>query len=144
MINSNTSSPIIKKLHWIYGSVLASLIIFGIVTAVVSYNNISKWKRELDKIPTISADSCVKVNNIELETPVLGKYIYSGTVDSLNMPDGEGMAVFPNGDVYKGTFVHGDFKEGRYTFVKDSTFFEGTFKDNLPDKSKGAYYFKKQ
>ena len=92
----------------------------------------------------------------------LGECKYSGPVNDLNEPNGEGHAKFTNGDRVVGTFVDGKiegdniafyffngdkfegsmksnkYKKGRYTVAKDGSYFVGTFKDNKP--SSGQWY----
>ena len=86
----------------------------------------------------------------------LGECTYTGEV-FMGQPNGKGTAVFDNGDMIDGTFVHGtvsgddieysfsngdtfygtiyndQFQKGRYTVGEDGSYFEGTFKNNEPD-----------
>lgn len=100
-------------------------------------------------------------------TVLMGKkneeYSYTGPVDEEQQPNGIGKAVFKNGRVYEGPFVHGKlegtdatfyldgdvfegefrdnmFYQGRYTVKDDGSYFEGTFTNGQPDK--GSWYDK--
>lgn len=100
-------------------------------------------------------------------TVLMGKkneeYLYTGPVDEEQQPNGIGKAVFKNGRVYEGPFVHGKlegagatfyldgdvfegefrdnmFYQGRYTVKDDGSYFEGTFTNGQPDK--GSWYDK--
>lgn len=48
---------------------------------------------------------------------------------------GNATLKFDNGDVYKGTFSKGYYKQGTYT-LKDGSYFKGTFKEGNPYKGK--------
>ena len=104
-----------------------------------------------------------EVSEKSLSIP-LGQCIYTGEVDSLGVPHGEGEAQFADGRSYKGTFVHGvvegaksvfkyengdtfegsfkknGFEQGRYTVKEDGSYFVGTFKGGNPNQ--GSWYDK--
>lgn len=95
---------------------------------------------------------------------VLGKFTYTGEVNENKVPNGEGKAVFANGNVYEGPFNNGNmdglhavykysngdvfegsfsqnyFDRGRYTIASSGEYFEGSFKNGNP--SKGTWYDK--
>ena len=97
-------------------------------------------------------------------TNALGTFTYTGMVDDNDVPDGQGKAVFDNGNVYEGPFsngnLHGDnavykfkngdifegsfnknyFDKGKYTIVSSGESFQGTFMNGEP--SKGTWYSK--
>ncbi len=101
--------------------------------------------------------------SIDFES-AMGTCSYTGPVDSDGKPHGTGRAIFSDGRSYQGPFIHGvaegdnatfiypgngtfqgsfhadKFKEGRYTFADDSSYFVGSFKDGQPDV--GTYYNK--
>lgn len=94
----------------------------------------------------------------------LGVCSYTGPVDSVGKPHGIGTATFSDGRSYQGPFVHGvaegdsatfikpgngtfqgsfhadKYKEGRFTFEDDGSYFVGTFKNGQPDV--GSWYNK--
>ena len=96
-------------------------------------------------------------------TNALGTYTYTGEVIG-DVPNGEGKAVFDNGNVYEGPFVDGNlhgsgavyhfkdgdsfegsfnqnyFDKGKYTIASSGEYFEGSFKNGEPDK--GTWYDK--
>ena len=113
--------------------------------------------------PTASVNSTTTVSGVKVSIP-LGTCTYTGEVNADGVPDGRGTAVFSNGDKCEGSFVNGGitgddityqfsdgdkfvgsfqnngFYKGRYTTAADGRYFEGTFKDNMPDK--GQWYDK--
>ena len=88
----------------------------------------------------------------------------SGYTDDVGLPSGRGRAVFSDGRLYEGPFIHGvmegenarfvyengdvfegEFRDnkfyvGKYTIKSDGSYFVGTFKDGQPDK--GTWYNK--
>ncbi len=48
--------------------------------------------------------------------------------------------VYPNGDIFWGSFKNNSFYEGKYMIAKDGSYFKGTFKKGQPDK--GTWYDK--
>jgi serine/threonine protein kinase len=71
-------------------------------------------------------------------------FTYTGAVHpnaSKTIPEGQGKAVFSNGDTYEGNFVNGlRSGDGKYTW-SDGEYFIGEFKNNLRDGC-GAWYGK--
>ncbi len=87
---------------------------------------------------------------------MLGTFSYTGEVDDNNKPNGNGEAVFENGNSYKGPFKNGNldgenavfrykqgdtfsgsfsnnlFKEGRYYIANSGDYFIGTFRNGDP------------
>ena len=55
----------------------------------------------------------------------------------------EGRALYTHrsGDTFDGTFINGQYGEGKYTVYPSGEYFEGTFKDGQPDE--GTWYNKK-
>lgn len=94
----------------------------------------------------------------------LGKCTYTGEINVEGMPNGQGTAVFNNGDKLIGTFVNGSvsgegieyyfsngdkfygtikndhLSKGRYTVGEDGSYFEGTFENDQP--ATGHWYNK--
>ena len=107
-------------------------------------------------------ESPTSVKNESMTIP-LGKCTYTGEV-FMGKPNGKGTAVFKNGDKLIGTFDNGSvsgegieyyfsngdkfygiikndhLSKGRYTVGEDGSYFEGTFKNNQPNK--GQWYDK--
>lgn len=83
-----------------------------------------------------------KVEKVKILSTKLNTYVYTGMVNSEGIPDGEGEAVFSNGDTFVGTFDNGELLFGRYTWVNDSSYFKGRFKDSEPDDQRGGYFDK--
>lgn len=102
------------------------------------------------------------VENEEIKIS-LGNIVYSGSVDEKGSPNGKGKCTFTDGSTYTGDFVHGALTgEGIYeyqngdifmgTFENDQQikgkyyqkdqhrYFEGSFKDDVPDPDNGTYY----
>ena len=73
------------------------------------------------------------VENMKTSNQFLGECIYTGPVDSDQLPHGIGKAIFTQGDAksYEGPFVHGEMEgdQAVYTY-KNGDVFTGTFKDN--------------
>ena len=109
-------------------------------------------------------DGVKVVKNMLTTIATLGECKYSGPVNDLNEPNGEGHAKFTNGDRVVGTFVDGKiegdniafyffngdkfegsmksskYMKGRYTVAKDGSYFVGTFNANKP--SSGQWFDK--
>lgn len=122
---------------------------------------------EVDTVVAVPAAAEVTSVTDQAFTVLMGKkseeYSYTGPVDTDGQPNGTGKAVFKNGRVYEGPFVHGKlegknatfnldgdvftgefrdnmFYQGRYTVKDDGSYFEGTFTNGQPDK--GTWYDK--
>lgn len=75
------------------------------------------------------------VTNKETTVPNIGSCLYSGSVDSNDLPHGEGTATFTDSKgnitaIFKGRFHHGNFEYGTYESIEMSHRFEGTFNNN--------------
>lgn len=135
--------------HWIYGVIIA-LLIFGGTLIVLFYGSSLQLKKYKDAYylenyaqAETKTQDISKVKDKMINMPKLGTYTYTGDVNEDEMPDGEGEAVFGNGDTFVGKFDDGNFSYGRYTWKEDGAYFEGKFVDNEPLESSGAYYDKK-
>ncbi|MBO7067919.1 MAG: protein kinase [Bacteroidaceae bacterium] len=139
---------------WIYAAVIVGLVLGVLLWQKPWEHNTGEQHEE--KVIT-------EVSNKSLRIP-LGQCTYTGEVDSLGVPHGEGEARFTDGRTYKGTFVHGvaegekslfvyengdtyegsfrknGFNMGRYTIKEDGSYFIGTFKDGNPNQ--GSWYDK--
>ena len=126
-----------------------------------------------DDVTPVDSPENTKVEVVEAAAPTvsdlsytnaLGTFTYTGVVDDNNVPNGQGKAVFDNGNVYEGPFsngnLHGDnavykfkngdifegsfnknyFDKGKYTIVSSGESFQGTFKNGEPNK--GTWYDK--
>lgn len=147
---SNTS------LHVTYGIIILALVAFAAVMYVYpgafesdakesfSYEqkgvDAEEAVAELDSMAYAQTDDIVQ--DVEIYYPKLGKYRYSGRVNSDGMPNGRGEATFSNGDTFVGTFDEGAIMSGRYTWAQDGMYFDGAFTDCEPDQSNGSYYDK--
>lgn len=96
---------------------------------------------------TIEADAAQasSVTDIDYVTPI-GNVKYTGEVNSLNHPDGKGVAKFDNGSVYDGDWEDG-VMQGQATYtLNNGDVYEGTWKNNAYDEGKytvkedGSYY----
>jgi len=137
------------NLHWIYGAIIALVVFLGTLI-VLFYGSSLQLKKYKDVYylenysqTEAKAKDAAKVKDKEINVPNLGTYTYTGDVNEDEMPDGEGEAVFGNGDTFVGKFDDGNFSYGRYTWKEDGAYFEGKFVDNEPLESSGAYYDKK-
>ncbi len=139
--------------YWIYAAVIA-----GLVLTLLLWQK--PWE---DNNEDVQEAVITEVSNKSLRIP-LGQCIYTGEVDSLGVPHGEGEAQFTDGRTYKGTFIHGiaesakayfkyengdtfegsfkknSFEQGRYTVKEDGSYFVGTFKGGNPNQ--GSWYDK--
>ena len=106
----------------------------------------------------------VSVEDMDYKT-VLGEVKYTGEVNSENIPNGKGVAKFPNGSVYdgewkdgnmtgeshytlpngdtfEGTWLNNEYENGRYTIKEDGSYYEGKFKNGEGYKEGGKWYEK--
>lgn len=140
--------------YWIYAAVIV-----GLGLSILLWQKPWAGKSGEEQEETVITE----VSQKSLSIP-LGQCIYTGEVDSLGVPHGEGEAQFTDGRTYKGTFVHGVaecakaffeyengdtyegsfkkdcFEQGRYTIKEDGSYFVGTFKDRKPNQ--GSWYDK--
>lgn len=73
------------------------------------------------------------VENMKTSNQFLGECIYTGPIDSNQLPHGIGKAVFTEGNAksYEGPFVHGEMEGDQAVYIyKNGDVFKGTFKDN--------------
>lgn len=114
-----------------------------------------------ESVDTIAVDTAY-VENRDIELAI-GACSYTGVLDDTGKPDGEGIASFPdgrlykghfshgtmdgkawyrysNGDVFEGTFKNDKYHEGKYTIKSDGSYFVGTFKNGQP--ADGQWYNK--
>ena len=112
----------------------------------------------------VSETSDTKSNKRIVFITAIGSCQYVGSVDSQNVPNGDGEAYFDDGRYYKGNFEHGNltgdnvyfkypigdtfkgefrnnlFYRGTYTIAKDGSYFVGYFKNGQPNS--GIWYDK--
>lgn len=112
----------------------------------------------------VSGTTDTKSNKRIVFITAIGSCQYVGSVDSQNVPNGNGEAYFDDGRYYKGNFEHGNmtgnnaffkypledtfkgefrnnlFYYGTYTIAKDGSYFVGYFKNGQP--SSGIWYDK--
>lgn len=118
-----------NKIKFILG-----IIVLGIMLlAFIINNSNSNTKPDLPdvvKVDTINKNVVVEVNDSLCINDFLGEYHYTGPIDVNKLPNGKGKAVFDNGDMYQGEFIHGKF-EGHATYLfAIGDRFVGIFKDN--------------
>ena len=138
------------------------------ITYALFYNPSQSQIQSDEKIveDAVFLDGGKTVENLQVVIPLCtdGKpCTYSGQIDSIGVPDGEGTAWFDNGDRLEGTFKHGnvegehckyyfkhgdifvgsmqnnEFVKGRH-YLPDGSYFEGSFSDNRPKD--GTWYDK--
>ena len=131
--------------YWLY-YIIGILSLLLITVLMINFVN----KREADKTPDVvqpinpigNKDKEFFVENKLFINTDLGSYVYTGKVNSSDVPDGKGKAVFSNGDTFDGEFSNGDLIKGRYTWSEDNAYFDGEFVNNEPNEKKGFYYDK--
>lgn len=147
-------------------------IVIGVISAIVIALIISQLfgKRNATSDGNLEAVDTTMVveepstlSDVKLSIP-LGTCTYTGEVNADGMPNGQGIAVFNNGDKLVGTFVNGSvsgdgieynfsngdkfygtikndhLSKGRYTVGEDGSYFEGTFENDQP--ATGHWYSK--
>lgn len=147
-------------------------IVIGVISAIVIALIISQLfgKRNATSDGNLEAVDTTMVveepstlSDVILSIP-LGTCTYTGEVNADGMPNGQGIAVFNNGDKLVGTFVNGSvsgdgieynfsngdkfygtikndhLSKGRYTVGEDGSYFEGTFENDQP--ATGHWYSK--
>lgn len=89
--------------------------------------------------PAVTESVMTEVKNKSLNI-TLGRCVYTGKVDAVGKPHGQGEARFSNGSYYKGPFVHGVAQGSKVVYKdKDGNTYEGSFrKDKFYD---GRYTF---
>lgn len=133
-----------KNKYWYY--YIIGIICLSLIIGLMYFVN----KREIDKTPDVVqpinpieiSDKEFFVENKLYNNTNLGSYVYTGEVNSSDVPDGKGKAVFTNGDTFNGEFSNGNFIKGRYTWSEDNAYFDGEFVNNEPNEKKGFYYDK--
>lgn len=140
---SNVSSPAKKggvKMGAILGAVAVVVFVVVFLSVKGGGSKAESVKGEESSVitPNSTASELLSVSDKPM-TLGIGEVKYTGPVDEDGLPDGEGKAVFANGNVYEGPFVHG-VAEGDN--VKVSYFngdrFEGSYSNNK--KTRGRYY----
>lgn len=138
------------------------LIIVGAGVFFISGGDSSDEKKEAMEQTEISLP--VSVEDMDYKT-VLGEVKYTGEVNSENIPNGKGVAKFPNGSVYdgewkdgnmtgeshytlpngdtfEGTWLNNEYENGRYTIKEDGSYYVGKFKNGEGYKEGGKWYEK--
>ena len=152
----NPEKTTIKPNNKKFQILLAMSLLLGLILGFISTSFIHSAFSSDEELVTdtlASTQPITPIENIEppqpkkvvkevIVSPQLNSYTYTGWVNSEGVPDGEGEAVFANGDTFVGTFSNGELKKGKYTWVEDESYFEGAFKNNEPDEQAGAYYNK--
>lgn len=133
--NPHKSNQTSKKKHVGYIVSLGLLAIFALLLVLLFIQNSNLNKNQ----KTGSMEAFVK-DSICVNT-VMGQYEYTGPVDEDGLPNGKGLAKFPQGDTYDGEFSHGEF-EGKCTYINAETGdrFVGTYKENM--RYEGTYVWK--
>ncbi|MCM1291467.1 MAG: protein kinase [Prevotella sp.] len=147
----------IKTLPMILG------IIIGLVIVVVAIL-IFAPDPETEPNPSPLPEDVVTVTDANVKLSQ-GNCIYTGSVNNQQLPDGKGIATFPdggkydgqwvngvmegsgiytlnNGDVIEGTFSQDLIVEGKYTMKSDGSYYVGKFKDGLGYEGGGTWYDK--
>ena len=159
----SNSEPSKSKKGLIIGIISALVIAAGVYWALGNNSSPVGPDEEMVDTTAVVEEIVNTVSGVRVSIP-LGTCTYTGEVNADGVPDGHGTAVFSNGDKCEGSFVNGDitgddityqfsdgdkfvgsfqnngFYKGRYTTAADGRYFEGTFKDNMPDK--GQWYDK--
>lgn len=116
----------------------------------LSNNSITKPNTsESLQVDTINKNIVVEVTDSMCINELIGEYHYTGPIDGNKLPNGKGKAIFGNGDIYQGEFLHGKF-EGYATylfaeghkfvgFFKDNQLFQGTITMNNGDYFSGLF-----
>ena len=142
--------------------IVAAAVVAVVAIALAVWLFIPKGNNmDTDAIPAVVNDSTTQVTN-QYFNFAMGVCSYTGPVDSEGKPHGIGTASFSDGRSYQGPFIHGvaegdgvtftwpgngtfqgsfhdsKFKEGRFTYDDDGSYFVGTFKNGQPDE--GVYY----
>ncbi|MBD5284511.1 MAG: protein kinase [Bacteroides sp.] len=65
--------------------------------------------------------------------------VYEGPIKN-GILEGKATYTLANGDVFEGEFKDNQYHKGRYTSKEDSVYFEGYFKDGLPDQTRGQWH----
>lgn len=144
-IQENVQESKYSKKYWRYyiTGILSLLLLIALMTYFINKGEIGRTTDIVQSInPTENTDKEYFVNNRLFNNTDLGSYIYTGEINSSDIPDGKGKAVFVNGDIFEGDFSNGNYTEGRYTWSEDGTYFEGEFTNNEPNEKKGFYYDK--
>ena len=157
-----SSSKKLLKERWFPWAVGASVLFVGLIIFLLlggkGGETIEIDSDKVDSMKTsISSAIDKKVEKMFFESP-LGVGSYSGEIDTIRKPHGNGELIFTDGRIYRGPFVHGKlegknayfkydngdtfegsfvnngFSEGKYTIKDDGSYFIGTFKNGQPDK----------
>lgn len=148
------------KIKLIWGRI-SIVIVIGILIVIFSVNSQSVDENNLADQHT----ETLQVSNVKYKND-LGEFTYTGDIDNDSLPHGHGIAIWEkgeakdyhgewvhgvmegralythrSGDTFDGTFINGQYGEGKYTVYPSGEYFEGTFKDGQPDE--GTWYNKK-
>lgn len=139
-----------------------------VITDTVQVDTIVPPELVLAEVENWDIDVIAKVKDLKVnplaESMGMYHYTYSGEVTPDTIPNGRGIAVFSDGSKYEGHFVNGVaqddqatyynaedrsvfegkirdflFVEGKSTYA-NGQYFEGKFKDGLPDESNGQWH----
>jgi serine/threonine protein kinase len=130
---------------------------------IIGFNNGCGNEAQEPAVQQVENTDPKVVTRMTYET-ALGGCQYSGPVDDLDKPNGDGEAFFNDGRYYRGGFEHGvmtgdncyfkysngdvftgkfrknSFYYGRYTVAEDKSYFVGAYKNGQPDG--GTWYDK--
>jgi len=118
-------------------SACAGLALIGGGYAIYHSSNAPKVE-VAENLPVDTATQVIElVTDAPMESAVNGRYSWTGPVDADGLPDGEGTAVYSNGDNCEGTFEAGKISGDniRYTYANGDTFV-GSFRNDEPYKGR--------
>ncbi len=142
-----------------YKRKLVGFIIVGCLITFIIYFVVVFWStsNSMSNAQDIKKTELKNVERMNYNSG-MGLCEYSGSVDEKDRPHGYGRAYFYNGNYYEGDFIHGiiytedayfkftngdvfrgiiscdSLKYGKLTIASENTYFEGTFRNNMPNK----------
>lgn len=145
--NSNIEYPTPEIPEESKSNTLKYILIFAVCAVVTGIIIFFAMNRNSGSSVTAADSDSVAIEDITVATVsdmalsnAIGNFKYTGEVNEASQPNGQGKAVFSNGNTYDGEWVNGKMTgECVYTLSNGDTF-KGTFKDDYYNK--GRYTIK--